>query len=716
MIGAPAVPADEVVPPSSDAAVREPEGDRKFRPDVEGLRAVAVLLVVFAHAGLVVHGGYVGVDVFFVISGFLITRQLVEEWEQRGTISFARFYARRARRIIPAATVVIVATLLAAWAWLSPLRIPSLTRDAILAAVSGINFRLAQQGTDYFNAGAPPSALQHYWSLSVEEQFYAVWPLLLLGLALLGRRRGGMKAVAWGLVAIVAVSFALSVEVTAQSASWSYFGTHTRAWELALGALVAVGLPPLTALPRALSAQMTWVGLAMIAAAGFLFDGSTAYPGSAVALPVVGAALVIAGGAGRSRRTAELLLGRAPMQVVGRLSYSLYLWHWPLLIFAPLALGHAIGTGERLGVIGVALVLSVVTFYVVEQPFRRQKWLVRRPARGLALGVSLAAASFAVAFTVAHVAGLPGGATAASVPAKVAPHASTGIERFVAAAAHPAPIPKDVSPGLAHVHDDLAGHCPVQAGRCWFGLDSGECMVTHEATTPKLPCDAFGAARPKETVVLYGDSHANMWLPAFETIARKERWKLVLYTKPGCPPEDYRSFILPTFHPGPYTECTRWRNSVFARLRTLHPALVFMGAQTRFSPGIEPTAAGMTRTVTALRASGARVVYLEDVPRPRDNADVPDCLALHQSNALACAPSVSDAGEDSPQRLAEKTRARQAGAELVDPTPWFCTKTICPVVVDGMIVFADDSHITATYARWLAPTLRATLAQKGLLR
>src|SRR5207302_1628925 len=172
--------------------------------------------------------------------------QLVEEWEQRGKISFPHFYARRARRIIPAATVVIVSTLLAAWAWLSPLRIPSLTRDAILAAVSGINFRLAQQGTDYFHASAPPSALQHY---------------------------------------------------------------------------------------RALSAQLTWLGLGMIVLAALVFDGATAYPGSAVALPVLGAAFVIAGGCGASRRTAELLLGRAPMQVVGRMSYSLYLWHWPILIF-----------------------------------------------------------------------------------------------------------------------------------------------------------------------------------------------------------------------------------------------------------------------------------------------------------------------------------------------------------------------------------------------
>jgi peptidoglycan/LPS O-acetylase OafA/YrhL len=700
-------PAGDGRPPPAEA-----RGDRKYRPDIEGLRAVAVLTVVFAHAGLLVHGGYVGVDVFFVISGFLITRQLVEELERRGTISFSRFYARRARRIVPAATLVIVATLLAAWAWLSPLRIPSLTRDAILAAVSGVNFRLAQQGTDYFNAGAPPSALQHYWSLSVEEQFYAVWPLLLLALAFVGRRRGGLKVVGFGLGAIIVASFAASVVVTGQSASWAYFGTHTRAWELALGALCAVGLRQLAGLPRALSAQLTWVGIGMIALAAVLFDGSTAYPGSAVALPVVGAALVIAGGCGRSRHGAELLLGRAPMQFVGRISYSLYLWHWPLLIFAPLALGHGLSTVDRLGAIALAVVLSVVTYYTVEQPFRRQGWLVRRPARGLTVGVALASASLAVAIGVAHVAGLPAAPASAARPVTVAPLSYAGVQRLVAAAAHVGKLPGDVAPALARAHDDIPGHCAAKAGRCWYGLDSGLCMVTHEATAPMLPCDGFGApARTaRKTVVLYGDSHANMWLPAFEPIARAQHWKLVLYTKPGCPPEDYEGFVLPTFHPGPYVECTKWRNSVFKRLKALHPAYVFLGAQSRWSPGIEPSGGGMTRTVDALQRSGAKVVYLEDVPRPRDNADVPDCLALHLSNALACAPTTEEAGLGSPQRAIERRTAHQAGALLVDPTPWFCTAKVCPVVIDRMLVFADDSHITATYARWLTPALRRALA------
>jgi peptidoglycan/LPS O-acetylase OafA/YrhL len=724
MLKAPAAPPQKIdtfEPPADTSRGRsEARGDRKFRPDVEGLRAIAVLTVVFAHAGLVVHGGYIGVDVFFVISGFLITRQLVEELERDGRVSFSRFYARRARRILPAGTLVIVATLLGAWAWMSPLRIPSLSRDAIASALSVVNFRLAEQGTNYFNAGAPPSALQHYWSLSVEEQFYACWPLLLFGLFLLGRRRRGVSVVAWGLVAIIVVSFALSVIVTSQSASWAYFGTQTRAWELALGALLAVGLHQLNRLPRALSAQMAWLGLGMILLAAFLFDGATAYPGSAVALPVVGAALVIAGGSGASRRGAELVLGRRPMQFFGRISYSLYLWHWPILILAPLALGRALSTGDTLLAILLAIVLAYVTFRLVEQPFRTRSFFVRRPSRGLVLGGVLVAASFAVAITVSHVAGLPGGTTAsaARVAAPVAPPASrdpyAGVRHLVAVAAHEGRLPSGLAPALTQAHDDIPGHCNKnRAGRCWFGLDSGFCMVTHQATAPALPCNDFGApaATARKTVVLYGDSHANMWIPAFEPIARARHWRLVVYTKPGCPPEDYPKFILPTFHAGPYVECTKWRDAVFAQVKKLHPAYIFFGAQSRFSPGIEPNGAGMARAVDALEASGGKVVYLEDVPRPRDNQDVPDCVALHLSNKLSCAATTDEAGLGSPQRMVERAQARQAGALLVDPTAWFCTKTVCPVVIDGMLVYADDSHITATYARWLTPELRVALAR-----
>ena len=252
---------------------------RKFRPDIEGLRAVAVTLVALSHLGLALPGGYVGVDVFFVISGFLITRQLTAELDQTGRISFRGFYARRVRRILPAATVVIVGTVLACWRWDSPLRVKTDASDGLFAAFSAINWRLAVNGTNYFQASSPPSPFQHFWSLSVEEQFYAVWPVLLLVIGVAaGRRYGRRKSAVWALLVIIAAALVLTTQTTASSPSWAYFGTQTRVWELALGALLAVTVAVWTKMPPALASQMSWLGLAMIALAAFVYDGSTAYP------------------------------------------------------------------------------------------------------------------------------------------------------------------------------------------------------------------------------------------------------------------------------------------------------------------------------------------------------------------------------------------------------------------------------------------------------
>ena len=292
---------------------------RKFRPDIEGLRAVAVTLVVLSHLGLGFPGGYVGVDVFFVISGFIITRQLGAELNRTDRISFREFYARRARRILPAATVVIVGTVLACWKWDSPLQVKSDASDGLFSALSAINWRLAVNGTNYFQASSPPSPFQHFWSLSVEEQFYAVWPVLLLVIGVAaGSRYGRRKSLVWVLLIIMSASLALTITTTASSPSWAYFGTQTRAWELAFGALLAVTVDCWTRMPPALASQMSWLGLGMITLSAFSYNSSTEYPGSAVVLPVLGSAFVIAGGSPGWSRSAELVLRQAPGPVSGQ--------------------------------------------------------------------------------------------------------------------------------------------------------------------------------------------------------------------------------------------------------------------------------------------------------------------------------------------------------------------------------------------------------------
>jgi peptidoglycan/LPS O-acetylase OafA/YrhL len=287
---------------------------RSFRPDIEGLRAVAVGLVVAYHADVAaVPAGYVGVDVFFVISGFLITGLLAREMGEKGRISLAGFYARRASRILPAATVVIVATIVASSYLMNPIAARNVASDGFVASFFGFNYRLAAEGSNYLTALLPASPLQHYWSLSVEEQFYALWPAMLLGASLLWwrhRRRASVTAVMVVLGTIAVVSFTVAVAQSTSSPSWDYYSLLSRAWELAAGGLVALGAPCLDRLPPWLSPATGWLGLGGIMASAFVFSDATPFPGWAALVPVGGAVLVIVGGAGAKPPKAgpELLL------------------------------------------------------------------------------------------------------------------------------------------------------------------------------------------------------------------------------------------------------------------------------------------------------------------------------------------------------------------------------------------------------------------------
>ncbi len=669
-----------------------PREVRRFRPDIEGLRAVAVTVVVVSHLGLALPGGYVGVDVFFVISGFLITRQLMTELSQTGSIRFARFYARRARRILPAAAFVSVLTLLACRVWDSPLRVKSDAMDALYAAFSGINWRLAARGTDYFASTLPPSPYQHYWSLAVEEQFYVVWPALLLAVGVMvGRRYGRLRSITWCLVVIMIGSLTLSITTTRTHPSWAYFGTQTRAWELALGALVAVGLTVWTRMPPALASQMTWVGLALILLSCFVLDSSTVFPGRAVILPVLGSAMVIAGGSPGWSRGAELVLGVRPLQFVGRVSYSWYLVHWPIITILPLALGRALTTPELWAALLGSLGLAGAMFYVVEQPPRRMPVLVRRPAYALSMGAVLILVSTSVAVAMSRSADLPAGSVAGF---SVVAANEQAVEAAVAAAVTVKALPKNVTPPLSRAPGDH--------------FKSG-CLVADAATKPPPdPECTFGDPHGSKTIALVGDSHANAWAPAFDAFGAANGWRVVLYAKGACPPGEYLNYIDPTTN-RVYTQCNQWRDAVFRRIDALKPDDVVFTSELR-TFDIDPT--GMVQSVRAAQESGAHVIYLEDTPSALALGSIPDCLAENLGHIMRCSlqrANPSTRLEGMIQRSVEATAVRAAGATLIDPTKWFCTATVCPPVINNIIVYSDSTHTTATYIKWLAPVMSTAL-------
>ncbi|GAB6899557.1 acyltransferase family protein [Kineosporia succinea] len=667
-----------------------------FRPDIEGLRALAVLLVVLYHCGVsTFSGGYVGVDVFFVISGYLITSHLAREVAETGRLRIGRFYARRALRLLPAATLVLVATLVAAWIWMPPLRMRALATDAVAAAGYLINVRLIQVGNDYRSASASPSPLQHFWSLAVEEQFYLVIPLLaLIGLVLLRRR--AVFALLLGV--LVTASFAGSVLTSQTSSVAAYFGTPTRAWELGAGSLLALVLPrfPPSFLRHVLR-YGGFVGLSAIAYAAVSFGPTTPFPGWRAVIPVLGTVLVVAAGSNR-------LLARPALQFVGARSYSFYLWHWPALMIAPYLLGREIGTPEKLLVAVAAFGLACAGYSLIEQPLRHHPHLRTHvwSAAGLAVGltaltVGLAALAPAVPARQTQGEGLATGLSLEGPPSQ----SYRALTRRLRAASVTTALPANLEPSL----EDAAGDDPAIAR-------DGCLVAVPDTTTPKR-CEHLGAPDASTTVVLFGDSHAAQWYPALSRLAREKHWRLAVFTKVMCSPADVRLYA--DRYSGDYRTCTTWREHSVNRIRSLKADLVVttsIADRLDLVAGLDDVdatwAQGWATTLNRLRHRGSRLVFLADTPRAK--ADVPECLSQNPKNVQACAQSPEQAAL-SPQRTLIAAAARRAGARVVDPTPWFCDDSSCPVVVGNTLIYRDDNHVTGRYARALAPLLGEELRQ-----
>ena len=679
-----------------------------FRADLEGLRGVAVLAVVLFHAGLPgTSGGYVGVDVFFVLSGFLITGLLRDELVRDGRVRLVRFWARRARRLLPAALLVLTATAVAAVLLLSPLRARTVLGDALAAALYAGNHRFAVASTDYLGDADAVSPLLHTWSLGVEEQFYVVWPLLLLLAAgAWGRRPSKAGALLPVVLLVAAASFAVCVHLTAVAQPWAFFSLPARAWELAAGGAVAVLAPRLHRTPALL---LGWGGLVAVGVAVLRLDGTTAFPGTAALLPVLGTVALVAAGTGPVQGATRLLTAR-PLRTAGRLSYSWYLWHWPVLVLAEEVAGPQ-DLPVRLALAAAGAGLAAATLVLVEDPVRRSASLARRPGTVLA-GALTATAAVAAALVLAPAA-LPtaqGAVAAAPVPTPPTPTAvatasarpaqdpfQAAVRRALLSGAAVRAVPRNLRPSLEDAHDDQA--LPFTDG----------CHVRFLEVDLR-PC-AYGRAGAATTVHLLGDSHATHWFPALHAAADAHGWRLVAHGKHTCPPFGLR-LQQPDLH-RPYRECDAWQAAALQQVERERPDVVVLGVARHYGPewGLRVHDAawlrGMGSTVARLRATGARVLVLGPTPWPR--RDVPECLAEHLDDARACVLSRPAATFPAGAR-AERAAVERAGGTYVDVADWLCTPQLCPVVVGDVLVYRDDNHISTAWARTVAPLLAAQVA------
>jgi peptidoglycan/LPS O-acetylase OafA/YrhL len=594
--------------------------------------------------------------------------------------------------------LVLAVTLLGSWLWLSPVRIAEYAGDALASAGYAVNIRLAVAGTDYF-ANTAPSPFQHFWSLAVEEQFYLAWPLLILGTFAIRRRR---RLLALVLTALTVASLGYSAYELGRAAPWAYFGLPSRAWELGAGALVALAAARLARLPRWAAPVLGWGGLAAIVVAAFGYDDATAFPGFAALPPVLGAAGIIAAGCATTGGVGKLL-GLAPLQFVGRVSYGWYLWHWPVLVIVPAALGRGLGLGARLLVCGGSLLLAYATYRLLENPLRHRRALAAQPIRGLGLGLALSGTAAALALVAAdNPPAVPVGVDAVDTGALLAVSADpqATLARLIAAADRTTRVPANLTPALADAPKDLV---KPQTDGCHLTLTSPE-------VTP--PC-SYGRPSAAKTVVLFGDSHALQWFPAFEKLANRHAWRLISLTRSSCSPAPVR--VLNRKLKRVYTECDSWRESSLARIRALHPQLVVVASNTGYRDDLvghpdDPDAlwaSAWARLFAALRATSGKVVLLGDTPfLSREPAD---CLAAANASVSGCAEPTGTVLRDPDWRAIVRHAAETAGAPVVDPVPWLCAQR-CPPVVGNLLVYRDANHLTSEYAEMLTPLLDARLA------
>ncbi len=657
----------------------EPQGSTR-RGDIQGLRAIAVLLVIGYHAfPTTVPGGYVGVDVFFVISGFLISGLLLREMERSDRIDLPRFYARRLRRLLPAALTVTLATLAAATVIASPLQLVEAFHDAAWSTVSLANVHFAMEPGGYFATGNP-SYFLHFWSLSVEEQFYLVWPLLII-IAARSRRKWGLPL---ALGVVISVTFAASIHLTAIQNPQAYYSLGVRGWELGIGA----GLAWLTlhfpsragSIPRT-SALL--VGAVGVFGSGFLYNAQTPFPGWTAAVPTLGAALMIWAGTGANSGPIGPVLGNPVARYVGDISYSLYLWHWPALIIGTQLLGS--GRTVRLALVALTLVLAAASYHFIEQAGSRWR-LTTTPRTILITGAATALAVSGGAY-FAGVSIMSTGNSVAAVPGSITSFESAPLPP-------PQAIPANVVPRLDQLKDDLAS------------VFTDGCFGAH------LTICEGGDRTGKVRIVLAGDSHTGQWWPAVDAAARERGWHLYLVGKQGCALVDLRIPWGATSDRWP--DCETWQPAATDAVANLRPDLIIWANNTLgyrskvtlrrdFEEKWELAATTTLRHLTA----AAPVLMLGQTPRLLEPPD--ECLAKHIDDVAACAaPLVSAVPEEI--RALNQRIARAGGATLLDPSPALCG-SVCAVLAGNNIVYRDSSHLTATYALLFTPAFIAAIDQ-----
>jgi peptidoglycan/LPS O-acetylase OafA/YrhL len=657
-----------------------------FRLDIHGLRAIAVLLVLVYHAGLPVPAGFVGVDVFFVISGFLITNHLANELASSSRVDFARFYARRARRILPAALTVAGLTVVGSLAVLPTELVKSSVQDAIATVFYVPNFVFAIRGTDYL-AETAPSPFQHYWSLGVEEQFYLLWPLMLL---IVWKAAKSLRTRVVALTAVVVASLLVSIYLVNVSGPWAFFSLPSRAWELGAGALIALAYGYVGSLRPAIAALLAWLGLALIVLSAFLFGEGTPFPGVAALMPVLGAVGLIAFGETAGDLGPLRLLRLTVFQFVGTISYSLYLVHWPLLVFIQYVEWISPNQiGAFLLITGLAAVPAAWLLYrFVEYPFIRgaaRERPTQKRTLAYALGASLSVAVLALSsFFLVDLRPTDSGREASPIEAATIGPDFTNY------------VPSNLEPSLATASESVPR------------IYSEGCRLSASETEP--PRCEYGDATATTTVALFGDSHAAQWFPALEQAAVLNEFSLQTFIKSSCP----SIFVSLLRDNVPYSTCDDWRGAAVAQINEIKPELLIVSNFSRYTAlGGDPVTPEMwANGYVELRAQidpAIEIVVIAETPLFPATPAL--CLDKNLTSADECSIDKAEA-IDATFAAANEQSSAMIGATYVDLTDYFCNEDTCGTIIGSTLIYRDSHHITVEYSRLLSEVLWGSIGLK----
>lgn len=619
--------------------------------EIQGLRALAVLLVIAFH-GKFLSGGFIGVDIFYVISGYLITGLLLRELSETGSISLSNFYSRRIKRLLPSTFLVLVSTAIASFIVMPASARSNLGRNIVAAALYVSNYVFAWWQNDYQNLGATPSPIIHFWSLAVEEQFYLVWPLLILVAARTGRKR----RVTTVLAAVTLASLILSLLATSKFPIWSFYSLPTRAWELGLGALVVF----LRDYPLAFRRWrwVAWSALTLIFFAALIFNENTLFPGRAALLPTFSAAFLLFM-ISDLPKTLSRTFNLRPIQWIGDISYPLYLWHWPALVLPVYVLHAPLTPFQRVGSMALTFVLAGLTHRFVENPLRHVHKPFSSVIRLAAIGtITVSILGVGISYSSARDLQIRG----------------------------------------------MSGSTDLKAITRLPAIYADGCQVGKSATSSP-PC-IYGDVHGMKTIFLFGDSHAAQWFPTLNSIAATNGFKLVVLTKSSCPASSVQLPDQGAFRNAP---CRLWRENSFKRIEKARPWAVIVSnfehysAPQNISNSAQWWRKGVVLTMTRLSRLTQHSIYMQDTPWP--GRDIPSCLLQR---------SVSHCSTPRPKPELWLTQSLDGASSVIDPTNWFCAK-ICPAVRGGILVYRDASHMSVDFATHLDPLLTRELVKLSVV-